>query len=362
MKNGNIYNNRKFKQIKPVSYFDNIKSNFIFKKIIDFVIKKKALDAMRYNKKLQKRLNLNINDYKEYSQLYSSIEIELKIIDKEYGTFINVPYKDVDYYHIYFDNSKNEIKRYSLNENEKVEKIKIIINHQVKSFENLFKYCYCINSIIFNRFIRINIAKTSNMFYECSYLKELNLSNFKTDNVTDMSGMFLKCSSLKELNLSNFNTINVTNMKSMFYKCSSLEKLNISNFNTNKVINMSEMFHECSSLKDLNLSNFNTINVTNMHSMFYECISLKELNLSNFNTDKVIDMGYMFLGCSSLIELNLSNFNFNVVEEMSGIFKYCFSLKKLNTNFSFNYIDYENDMFIGCPPELIKKIKSKKYA
>jgi hypothetical protein len=46
---------------------------------------------------------------------------------------------------------------------------------------------------------------------------------------------------------------------------------------------------------------------------------------------------------------------------MSGIFKYCFSLKKLNTNFSFNYIDYENDMFIGCPPELIKKIKSKIY-
>ena len=44
---------------------------------------------MKYNKKLQKRLNVNINDYKEYSQLYSSIEIELKVNDNIYDIFIN---------------------------------------------------------------------------------------------------------------------------------------------------------------------------------------------------------------------------------------------------------------------------------
>ena len=38
---------------------------------------------------MQKRLKVNINDYKEYSQLYSSIEIELKLVDNKYGKFIN---------------------------------------------------------------------------------------------------------------------------------------------------------------------------------------------------------------------------------------------------------------------------------
>ena len=32
--------------------------------------KNKSFEIMKYNKKLQKRLNININDYKDYSQLY----------------------------------------------------------------------------------------------------------------------------------------------------------------------------------------------------------------------------------------------------------------------------------------------------
>ena len=36
---------------------------------------------MKYNKKIQQRLNLNINDYKNYSL----IEIELKLVDNKYG-------------------------------------------------------------------------------------------------------------------------------------------------------------------------------------------------------------------------------------------------------------------------------------
>ena len=47
------------------------------------------MNIVRYNKKIQERLNLNINDYKEYSQLYSSIEIELKITDNKHLKFIN---------------------------------------------------------------------------------------------------------------------------------------------------------------------------------------------------------------------------------------------------------------------------------
>ena len=70
-------------------------------------------------------MKININDYIEYSQIYSSIEIELKIEDNKYCQFINIPNEDKEYYHIYFNNSKEEIKRTYLNEDEKVKMIRI---------------------------------------------------------------------------------------------------------------------------------------------------------------------------------------------------------------------------------------------
>ena len=115
--------------------FENLKSNFIFKKILEYMKKNKSLEIIKYNKKLQKRLNISINDYKEY---YLSIEIELKIIENGFDKFINIPDKDKEYYHIYFNNSNEDIKRNYLNKNEKVKIIKIIIDYQVTSLQYLF--------------------------------------------------------------------------------------------------------------------------------------------------------------------------------------------------------------------------------
>ena len=246
MNSFNIYNQKQEKII-----FGYIKSNVIIKKIFNHMKRYKSFEIIKYNKACQERLNLSIKDYKEYSQLYTPIEIELNLVDNKYGKFINISYEEKEYFHIYFDNSNEEIKRYLINENEKVKMIKIIIDCQ-----------------IFNKFHRINITDMSDMFCGCSFLKELNLSKFNTNNVNNMMGMFYECSSLKELNLSNFNTNNVTNMSHMFGECSSLNELNLSNFNTNKVTNMYGMFRRCSLLKELNLSNFNTNNVTNMFNMF----------------------------------------------------------------------------------------------
>jgi hypothetical protein len=47
------------------------------------------------------------------------------------------------YYHIYFDKNKGEINRNYLKINEQIKKIKIIIDYQVKSFEELFYLCEC---------------------------------------------------------------------------------------------------------------------------------------------------------------------------------------------------------------------------
>jgi len=50
---------------------------------------------------LQNRLNLSINDYKEYSPLYSSIELKIRPVDNKYGKFININNEEKEYYHIY---------------------------------------------------------------------------------------------------------------------------------------------------------------------------------------------------------------------------------------------------------------------
>ena len=135
-----IHNISKNEQLKESKNLENLKSDFFLIKIIDHIKKNKSLEFMKYNKKLQKRLNININNYKDYFQLYSSIEIELKPADNIYGKFINISDKEKEYYHIYFDNSIKEIKRNYLENNEKVKMIKIIINYQIKSFKGLFKY------------------------------------------------------------------------------------------------------------------------------------------------------------------------------------------------------------------------------
>ena len=57
-------------------------------------------------------MNININDYKEYSEKYSPIEIEIKLMENEYGKFINIKEEDKKYYHIYFNNNEEEIKNF----------------------------------------------------------------------------------------------------------------------------------------------------------------------------------------------------------------------------------------------------------
>ena len=186
----------KSEQTKSKFYFDNLKSTIIIKKIFSYMVQHKSLEIIKLNKKLQKRLNININNYQKYCQLYSSIEIVLKPAENIYGKFIKISNEVEEYYHIYFDNSNKEIKRTYIKENEKVKNIKVIIDYQIESFKELFMDCHCIDSIFFKKFFRINITNMSWMFGWCLTLKEINLSNFNTSNVTNMSYMFYACSSL----------------------------------------------------------------------------------------------------------------------------------------------------------------------
>ena len=293
----------KLNRVKPKNKFINIKSNYILKQLFGIMSSRISLKIIKCNINIQKRLNININNYKDFSEKFSSIELEIMPIQNEYGPFIRIKEEDKKYFHIYFNDNKEEMKKTELNDEDKVSKINVIIDYQIESFKQLF--------------------------FDCKYIESINFKKFYRNNVTDLLGLFFGCSSLKELNLSNFNTNNVANMDCMFEGCSSLKELDLSNFNTNNVTNMAWMFSGCSSLKELNLSNFNTNNVTNMRGMFYGCSSLKQLNISNFNTNNLTDMAWMFSKCSSLQKLNLSNFNTNNVTNIRGMFSKCSDELKL---------------------------------
>ena len=210
MESGNLISKVKVEKnkLKSANRYEIIKADYFLEKVFNNLKKGKALNIIKYNENIKKRINININDYKEYSEKYSSIEIEIKPINNKYGKFINIKKEEEIYYHIYFNN-KEEMKRNFIYNYEKIKIIKIVIDYHVESFENIFYNCDCIESIKFKKFYRKNINNMGYMFSGCSSLKKLDLNNFNTNKVTDMRSMFYKCSSLTNINLSKFDNQNV---------------------------------------------------------------------------------------------------------------------------------------------------------
>ena len=89
-------NNKENESAKPNPIIENLKSRYILSKIYDNMTIKKKLAIVKYNKRIQNRLNLNVKDYKEYC------EIEIEIIPKKdkYGKFM-ILMKMINYIIIY---------------------------------------------------------------------------------------------------------------------------------------------------------------------------------------------------------------------------------------------------------------------
>ena len=242
--------NKKTQNIQ--SKFDNIKSTYILKKIFNNLNEDRKLIILKYNKTTRKRLNITKIDLKKLSE----IEIELRPSKDKSGTFINITEENKPYFHIYFDDNKQEVKTNFLIEKHNINNIKIIIDYPVSSLKKLFENCKILYYVNFKKFHRNNIKDMSFMFSQCSFIDEINLSNCNTKNVTNMRAMFFYCTWLKEINLTNFKTNNVTDMRYLFCNCKSISELNLKSFDTKNVKDMAGMFNECNSLYNLNISNF----------------------------------------------------------------------------------------------------------
>jgi len=136
-----------------------VKSYYIIKKIFGYTTERKSLEIIRHSKSIQKRININFNHYKAYSEKYSSIELDIIPMKGEYYDFININEEDKKYIYIYFnDNKTKEIENIYFYKEDNVSKISIIIDFQIKSFSNLFDCYVCIESIKFKKFYRNNIT------------------------------------------------------------------------------------------------------------------------------------------------------------------------------------------------------------
>ena len=129
-----------------MNILNNIKSKYILKEIFNNLLQNTLLRFIKYNNSLQNRLELDLNDYKLYTQI--EIEIIPKRIDNK-NKYINFSNEKRAYYHIYFNDNKNEINRNYFTKFDNVKKIKIKIDACIKSFAKLFKNCKCIEKISF---------------------------------------------------------------------------------------------------------------------------------------------------------------------------------------------------------------------
>ena len=196
-----------------------IKSLNIQKTIIKYLNNKKILKFVKYNLKLQNKLKISLLNYDEYMKTYSEIIIELIPVENTNGIFINIRKEDINYIHIYINNSRVEIKRNYIKPNEIIAKIIIKLDYQFNNFKYLFYDCKCIKSITFIKFFRNNIFDMSYLFCKCINLYEVNFNSFNTDNVINMCYMFYKCKNLTNVDLNKFNNLSGINMEGMFNKC-----------------------------------------------------------------------------------------------------------------------------------------------
>ena len=224
----------------------NVSSEFILEKIFDNLIEIRLLKVIRYNNKLKNILNKDNNDYKKYSNIV--IEV-IPYMHFQNGTkgFIDIDC-DKNYCHVYFNDDSEEIKRNYFTSEDKVQKIKIVLDYRIQSLNGIFRLWKSIKKVNFINFKRNNITHLNYLFKESS-VEEINFYDFPGKSVTNMKGLFSDCQRLRTINFYAFDTSNVTDMSYMFNKCLSIENLNFSKFDTSKVTDMSFMFNYCSSLK-----------------------------------------------------------------------------------------------------------------
>ena len=159
---------------------EKISSKYILQEIIKNHLDKKVyLQLVQYNKKLQEKLKIKLKDYKYCSERVIIDLYPKKDLPKGQFYFININEKERQYFHFFFDENKKEENRNYITENDKINKIRVIIESKIKSFGRLFCDCDCLEKINFIKCERNDIQNLYDTFRNCRSLIEVNISKLK---------------------------------------------------------------------------------------------------------------------------------------------------------------------------------------
>ena len=106
------------------------------KQIFNNLQLKILLKIIKYNKAIQKRIGINKKDYQNYSKIIIELIPLENIIINTY--FVNIDKGFKSFCHIYFDDNEKEENRNYFKENDKIKKIKIVLDYEIKSLSLLF--------------------------------------------------------------------------------------------------------------------------------------------------------------------------------------------------------------------------------
>ena len=139
-----------------------IRSKYITNIIFEYLQLNQRLKILKYTKKLQNLLTIKKSDYKEYSQIIVEIipVSDESLLSEKNNIFFNyIENTKKEHYHIYFNNNLNEeIYRNYFDKKEKIQKIKLYLEHNIDSLNDLFNGCKIIEEINFVNFKRKNIT------------------------------------------------------------------------------------------------------------------------------------------------------------------------------------------------------------
>ena len=372
------------------SVLNKIKSSYNLKELFTFVDEKIELELFKYNKYLQNKAGLTLENYKSFKNIIIHLEfdeefvnslrnefmeIKNKIDNKNYeneedkkkliedldnkskelkrSRFMGLPFFNQykEFIKIFYDDKQGETTAfYNFLDNKTIPKIKILIdkNANINDCFSMFANCMTLKEIKFIKFNTKDITSMRHMFYLCSHLRNLDLSKFDTSNVTTMFGMFKKCYLLESLKISeSFVTSKVEDMQYLFEDCNNITTLDLHYLDTSNIDNLSYMFKQCKKLQKVDISKFNTEKVFELHAMFEGCESLTNVNLSSFKTNNLKSITNMFSDCKNLYDIDLSNFNFEKLEEVENSFTNCPAKIKLRKNSKLaNFIPAEKIIYV----------------
>ena len=119
-----------------------------------------------YNKSLQNKLEINTDNYQEYAEKYTKIEIEIvpyqSVYDSDVIYYSNPQYKP--FFHTYYNDKENEKGLFFKNRDNEIKKIKVVIHFQVKAIDNLFNSCSGVRIVNFKKFNRKDITSMGKIF------------------------------------------------------------------------------------------------------------------------------------------------------------------------------------------------------